>query len=118
MPAERLCSSQPMPDSKVTSHCSNGQGPIFMQTSSALLNYTLRGHLTCGVWLELRPSEQKSENIVDMNDYISSNIKAQNHRAEFIIVHAFSLESQKVVVTASFYVRSFLQCGHGSDKET
>ena len=87
-----------------------------MRTSSALLNYTLRDHLTCGVWLELRPLKQKSQNVVNMDDYIPSNVKAQIFRVELTVAHALSLESQKIVVIATFYLRSFPQCGHGSDK--
>ena len=49
-------------------------------------------------------------------EYIPSNVKAQNFRVELIVAHALSLESQKIVVIATFYLCSSPQCGHGSDK--
>ena len=117
MPAERLCSSQPMPDSKVTSPCSSGQGPISMRPSSALLNYTLRDHLTCGVWLALSPLEQESKNVVTMDDYIPSNVKTQIFRVELTVAHAFVIGVSGHCGHCDLLSALFsTQCGHGSDK--
>ena len=60
-PAERLCSSQPMPDSPNTSPYSKCQGPISTQTSSVLLGCTLSVHQTHGEWLEWHAVEQSQD---------------------------------------------------------
>ena len=46
------CSSQLTPVSMNTSSYSNGQGLIFMRTSSELLDCMLKGRQKFGVWLE------------------------------------------------------------------